>query len=319
MSARTASRLALPRLQPLSAQTRLLVVAPHPDDETLGTGLLIQHVLAAGGVVHVLLLSDGDDNPWPQRWLEHRVRIGAADRARWARRRRSELVAALGCLGLAGDACTALGWPDQGLTRRVQQMLPASLATLRGVLDAFSPTLVAMPELQDRHPDHSAAHVLMRLAMLGRRAAATAWLYRVHGAPLVEDAAFAVPADAAMQVRKREALACHASQLALSAGRMTRLAARAECYLPLRQVHGRQQLPWHPSRLAWPWLALTVADAAGGAVWPWSSAPWEREGRRHYHLLPSPAHAGEPRFVKLQGRLPSPWIFDHWGWCELPH
>jgi N-acetyl-1-D-myo-inositol-2-amino-2-deoxy-alpha-D-glucopyranoside deacetylase len=306
-------------LQSLSARTRLLVVAPHPDDETLATGLLIQHVLAAGGVVHVLLLSDGDNNPWPQRWLERRLRIGAADRERWARRRRGELIAAMGCLGLAGDACTALGWPDQGLTRRLQQQLPASLAALRAVLDAFSPTLVAMPELQDRHPDHSAAHVLMRLAMLGRPTAATTWLYRVHGAPLTGRDAFAVPADPAMQERKGEALACHASQLALSSGRMARLATRAERYLPLRQAPARQQLPWHPSRPAWPWLALTVADAAGAAVWPWASAPWERGGRRRYRLPPSPARAGEPRFAKLQGRLPSPWIFDHWGWCELPH
>lgn len=306
-------------LQSLSAQTRLLVVAPHPDDETLATGLLIQHVLAAGGAVHVLLLSDGDNNPWPQRWLERRVRVAAADRARWARRRRRELGAAMQVLGLDEDAVTALGWPDQGLTRRVQQELPASLAALRAVLDAFRPTLVAMPELQDRHPDHSAAHVLMRLAMLGRRTVATTWLYRVHGAPLVENDAFTMPIDAARQARKCEALACHASQLVLSAGRMACLAARAERYRPLAAACGSLPLPWHPSRPAWPYLTLTVADATGGAVWPWSRAPWVRSGDGDYWLPPSPAQSGEPRFAKLQGRLPSPWIFDHWGWCELPH
>src|SRR5690242_17742392 len=102
-------------LQSLSARTRLLVVAPHPDDETLATGLLIQHVLAAGGTAHVLLLSDGDNNPWPQRWLERRVLIRGADRLRWATRRRDEFRAAMRCLGLADEACTALGWADQGL------------------------------------------------------------------------------------------------------------------------------------------------------------------------------------------------------------
>ena len=69
-------------LPAFSAQTRLLMVAPHPDDETIATGLLIQQVLAAGGEVRILLLTAGDNNPWPQRWLERRVWIGAADRQR---------------------------------------------------------------------------------------------------------------------------------------------------------------------------------------------------------------------------------------------
>ena len=39
---------------------RLLVVAPHPDDETLGAGGLIQRVLAHGGTVRVMLVTAGD-------------------------------------------------------------------------------------------------------------------------------------------------------------------------------------------------------------------------------------------------------------------
>ncbi|HEX5305024.1 MAG TPA: PIG-L family deacetylase, partial [Dyella sp.] len=149
-------------------------------------------------------------------------------------------------------------------------------------------------------------------------AAPLTWLYRVHGAPLDERDAIDVPIDATMQARKREALACHASQLALSAKRMARLADRPERYLPLRPTPRGLPLPWKPSRLAWPWLTLTVADRAGGGVWSWSRAPWVRTGEGDFALPASPANADEPRFAKLQGRLPSPWIFDHWGWCERP-
>src|SRR5262245_37483517 len=35
---------------------RLLVIAPHPDDETLGAGGLIQRVIAHHGAVHVVLV-----------------------------------------------------------------------------------------------------------------------------------------------------------------------------------------------------------------------------------------------------------------------
>src|SRR5262245_52083561 len=44
----------------VSYDTRLLVVAPHPDDEVLAAGGLMQHVLAAGGQVRVVYLTNGD-------------------------------------------------------------------------------------------------------------------------------------------------------------------------------------------------------------------------------------------------------------------
>ena len=59
----------------LHAGTRLLVVAPHPDDESIATGELIQQVRQVGGQVDILLLTHGDNNPWPQRWMERRFRI----------------------------------------------------------------------------------------------------------------------------------------------------------------------------------------------------------------------------------------------------
>ena len=71
----------------LNARTRLLVVAPHPDDESIATGELILQVRQAGGEVQILLLTNGDNNPWPQRWVERRLRIGADERRRWGERR----------------------------------------------------------------------------------------------------------------------------------------------------------------------------------------------------------------------------------------
>ena len=43
--------------------TRLLVIAPHPDDEVLGAGGLMQRVKATGGAVRVVYLTDGDGYP----------------------------------------------------------------------------------------------------------------------------------------------------------------------------------------------------------------------------------------------------------------
>nr|MBP6330775.1 PIG-L family deacetylase [Dokdonella sp.] len=41
---------------------RVLVLAPHPDDEVLATGGLIQQALAAGAALRVIVATDGDNN-----------------------------------------------------------------------------------------------------------------------------------------------------------------------------------------------------------------------------------------------------------------
>jgi LmbE family N-acetylglucosaminyl deacetylase len=301
-------------IPPLTASSRLLVVAPHPDDETLACGVLIQQVLAAGGAARVLLLTDGDDNPWPQRWLERRWRVDAADRRRWGQRRRDEAVRAVARLGLPASALQPLGWPDLGLTARLRDERPAALATLAAAAEAFGPTLIAVPALGDRHPDHGAAHVLCRLALAGR-AAPLEWLaYPVHGghAEGLADGPVATPGQ---QRRKLAALAEHATQMALSGGRMRRLASHPERFVRLDGLPapGGARLPWRPPPPLHPFLRLLLADAGGVSDRPWREAV-ERDGDGY--RLAAQAPSG-PCFAKLHLDWPSPWIFDHWGWCRL--
>jgi len=303
-------------LPAFSAQTRLLVVAPHPDDETIATGLLIQQVLAAGGEVRIVLLTEGDNNPWPQRWLERRVRIRTADRLRWGRRRHAEMLQALARLGVPAQALQSLGWADLGLTGELLQSRGASVSALAVAIGQFSPSLVVAPALADRHPDHAAAHVLVRLALTELADPPPLLNYLVHGRGGDGDGdVFEVSATAGQSVRKRAALAEHHSQMALSGKRMQRLAARPEhlAGLPLP----RPALPWQPPFWLRPWLRLSVVGEAGACSWRWRDAPLrcDRDGR---FLLAAPAAIGAgPCFVRLALDLPSPWIFDHWGWCEL--
>src|SRR2546423_2998968 len=51
---------AAPSLPHLDAQTSLLVVAPHPDDETLCCAGVIQRVVRAGGRASVVWITSGD-------------------------------------------------------------------------------------------------------------------------------------------------------------------------------------------------------------------------------------------------------------------
>ena len=42
-------------------KTRLLILSPHPDDETLGCGGLIRRIKKAGGEVYVMIFTYGDE------------------------------------------------------------------------------------------------------------------------------------------------------------------------------------------------------------------------------------------------------------------
>src|SRR5437762_25173 len=68
----------------------LLVLAPHPDDESLGCGGLIAEACGRGQDVHVVILTDGTgSHPNSRAWPRHRLKALREAEAR-------EAVAALG-------------------------------------------------------------------------------------------------------------------------------------------------------------------------------------------------------------------------------
>ena len=212
-----------------ASQDRVLVFAPHPDDETIATGELIQAARAAGAAVRIVVATDGENNPWPQRWLERRWRVGPGERARWGQRRRHEARHALAELGIDDGQCVRfLGWPDQGLTGLLMRD-DRALGTLVDELLAFAPSHVAMPTRADRHPDHGALRVMLDLALLRAGRECVCLGYTVHGSPAASPVR-ALASEAGRQGRKQRAMQAHQSQMALSSGRLLRIAARTEVF-----------------------------------------------------------------------------------------
>lgn len=305
------------------AGARLMVLAPHPDDESLAAGGLIQRALAYGAGVSVVFATDGENNPWPQRALERRVWVGARHRRAWGARRRGEADAALAALGAIGVSVHRLGWRDGGVTWQLLDDTDAMLATMRSLLERERPTLLVLPDLVDRHPDHSAIHVLMEMVFQSMpNAMHPACLgYLLHGRSrpgVPRRAVFTL--DAGEQQRKRAAILAHASQTALSRGRLLRFASDSESFVAGLDSHDQsgQNLPWQPPRWLRPWLALLVVDADGGErlllrARGGANLFW-RDGTpaaRTTHPLRAPF------YVKLYCTLPSPWVFDGWGWCRF--
>lgn len=190
--------------------------APHPDDETIAGGLLLQEALRAGGTVRVVFLTDGDNNPWPQRLLERRWAVGPEDRARWGRRRRAEARRAASLLGFGPGETRFLSYPDQGLTDLLLSGDEGLTGALQGEFLAWHPTVLVTPSLADLHPDHSATAMLARLvtgtSRLGDRSPIH-FEYLVHGAGGSPSAVRV--ADPTLRASKRRALLCHRSQVLL--------------------------------------------------------------------------------------------------------
>jgi LmbE family N-acetylglucosaminyl deacetylase len=187
---------------------RTLVIAPHPDDESIAAGGLLQRAIAAGGEVRVIFVTDGDNNPWPLRYLKKKLFINDADRAEWGALRREESRRALTALGASTASATFLGYPDRMLTRLARAGDLRARDALAAAIDDFAPTLLVVPSAFDLHPDHRAIAWFAH----GRNCVT----YVIHGHPPHHRLAFRLDLDAEEAARKRAAIECHQSQLVLS-------------------------------------------------------------------------------------------------------
>lgn len=298
------------------AGARVMVVAPHPDDESLATGGLLQCAQAAGAAVKVVLVTDGDNNPWPQRWLERRLRIDAAARLRWGQRRRGEARAAMATLGLPTDAAKCLGWPDLGVSTCLMTDTAYAVRTLVTAIDEYVPSLLVFPSLGDSHPDHSACHVLVQLALTQHTMTTRPVLasYLVHGhASSGEVWRLSLPP--AMIERKRDAVLNYQTQISLSRKRLLASVGTTELYYPEPDTAAAASLDWKVSPVLGEFCEFLAV--AGEQAW---QLPW-RELRSASDMLaaviasaPRPVPDDVPVFAKLRTRQRSAWIFDRWGW-----
>jgi hypothetical protein len=106
--------------------------------------------------------------------------------------------------------------------------------------------VLILPALSDRHPDHSATHILSRLALATCCVAPPRLLtFAVHGAKPTEGG-LAICLTEAQRGIKQAAILAHASQMRLSQRRFLRYAGLRESYQPVAQGDDPQH-PLHAS------------------------------------------------------------------------
>ncbi len=132
----------LPAVRLDDGVVRVVVLAAHPDDETLGAGGLVSSAHAAGLEVVVVVATRGEGS---------HPRSPTYDRERLAAARSEELRAAIEVLS-PGAEPHLVGWPD-GAVRDHEDDLVSYVVDLVG--DGRGTLLVA-PWRSDGHPDHEA-------------------------------------------------------------------------------------------------------------------------------------------------------------------
>jgi LmbE family N-acetylglucosaminyl deacetylase len=181
---------------PIQQGERILVVAPHPDDEVLGAAGVMQQAVAVGAEVHVVYLTNGDHNQIAFKLYNHQLFLRPRQYLAFGEQRRREAIAATSLLGLTTNQLTFLGYPDFGTLRMWRDYWKAGepfrsdatqsnavpyreawsfgkayrpeniVADFFDVFRAYRPTRIFVTHPCDTNPDHRAAANFVRLAVL---------------------------------------------------------------------------------------------------------------------------------------------------------
>jgi LmbE family N-acetylglucosaminyl deacetylase len=188
------STLLRPQIE-LKPDDRILVLAPHPDDDILSNAGLIQQALELGLPVKVVLLTVGDYNETSFALYRKEITLDSTEALRLGETRREEALAAQGILGIQPEQVTFLGYPDgggleifekhwgdsqpyrallSGLTSvpytftqspEVPYKGESVVNDLKKILGDFQPTKIFTSHPGDVHPDHQTLPLFLQIAL----------------------------------------------------------------------------------------------------------------------------------------------------------
>jgi LmbE family N-acetylglucosaminyl deacetylase len=173
-----------------------MVFSPHPDDETLAAGGLIQRVLNLGGAVKVVFMTSGDGFPEGVEKENRITRPNAQDYRNYGKMRKKEARQALRILGMKKQDVVFLNFPDGGLRNLMRDhwldrfpyfRSPYTLEDrpqaddtvlpniefngedvkreIEKLLVDFRPTLIVLADYRDRHSDHCSTYFFVTASL----------------------------------------------------------------------------------------------------------------------------------------------------------
>ena len=176
---------------------RVLIIVPHPDDETVGCGGIIQRAKEVKAKIRLVYLTYGDANEWSfiksNRFMLPTIFPSSVKKM--GQKRHDEALAASTTLGLSPEEIYFLGYPDfstlriwykhwnhtepaTGLITRASKVpydnayRPGApfkgeeiLQDIKTMIHDFQPTKVFTSHRLDFNPDHQALYLYVRVAL----------------------------------------------------------------------------------------------------------------------------------------------------------
>jgi LmbE family N-acetylglucosaminyl deacetylase len=181
-------------LSEFSPTDRILVLAPHPDDEAIGAGGVLQKALKAGAATKVVCFTNGDANELAFIVYEKRLTFFKKEFLHMGEVRRKETTAALQSIGIGPKDIIFLGYPDFGtldilmrywagkpyksiFTRVSKVAYPDAMSVnapytgesilrdLKTILSEFRPTKIFVSNPVDTNRDHRALYLFLKIAL----------------------------------------------------------------------------------------------------------------------------------------------------------
>ncbi|WAM34001.1 PIG-L deacetylase family protein [Caldicellulosiruptor morganii] len=199
----------LPALSPENYK-RILIFAPHCDDETLSSAGVIQKALAGGSRIKVVVMTNGDGFTRAAGQNFGKIRLKPEDYIRFGYLRQNETIHALEDLGVDRKDIIFLGYPDRGLRylwekyfdskvsyfnsltrtfhspysnsyeKNVQYKGVNVVRNIESIIKSFAPDLIIYPYSRDQHPDHWATSAFVKFTILKMGYKCEQWQYLVH-------------------------------------------------------------------------------------------------------------------------------------------
>jgi len=182
-------------LSPFLPVDRVLILAPHPDDEAIATSGVIQHCLQNHVPLKIVYFTNGDNNELSFVVYEKRLVFRKKAFVYMGEVRRKEAVRAMKYLGLGEENLTFLGYPDFGTmeifmrywnpAKPMRSMLtrvtavpykdsfsfgapyagPSVVKDLKKVIMDFRPTKIFVSHPADTNRDHRALNLFLRVVL----------------------------------------------------------------------------------------------------------------------------------------------------------
>jgi len=204
---------AIEQIEPITQKDRILIMSPHPDDESLGTAGIIQKALKAGAEVRVMYLTNGEHNQLAFIVYEKRLVFKTKGIISMGELRRQEAAEAVKLLGVPEKNTIFLGYPDFGTLAILQRYwgdvkpfksllfrissvpYPDALSPnapykgesilhdIESALVEFKPTKIFVTSPADTNRDHRAYYLFLRVALWdlkGKFPAPKVYPYLIH-------------------------------------------------------------------------------------------------------------------------------------------